>query len=126
MPKTHRGVVALAAVFLLLGGHSALAGDPAAGQVVFKAQCAACHSVTPGKNLTGPSLAGIIGRKTGTIEGFRYSAANKAATLTWDEAHLDPYLKSPKTVIPGTTMTYAGLKDDTKRADLIGYLSTLH
>jgi cytochrome c len=104
----------------------ARAADPAAGAIVFKAQCSACHSPAAGRNLVGPSLFGVIGRKSGSVEGFHYSAANKAAGVTWDEAKLDPYLTSPKTVVPGTIMTYAGLKDAGKRADLIAYLATLH
>ena len=103
----------------------AFAGDPAAGQAVFKSQCTACHSPVAGKNLVGPSLAGVFGRTTGQVAGFHYSAANKSAALTLDAATLDKYLASPRTVIPGTIMTYAGLKDDTKRADLIAYLETL-
>jgi cytochrome c len=105
---------------------SALAADAAAGQAVFKSQCSICHSVSPGKNMTGPSLAGLVGRTTGSVENFHYSAANKAIGLTWDAATLDKYLLAPRAVVPGTTMTYAGLKDDAKRADLIAYLSTLH
>jgi cytochrome c2 len=104
---------------------SAMAADPAAGKAAFTSTCSICHSVQPGKNMVGPSLAGIVGRKTGSVPGFRYSPANQNANLTWDEATLDKYLQSPRTTIPGTTMTYGGLKDDTKRADLIAYLATL-
>lgn len=115
---------AIAAGMMCAAGQ-AQAGDAAAGQVVFKQVCAACHAAVPGKNLVGPSLYGIVGRVSGSVEGFHYSAANKAAGIKWDAAKLDPYLLSPKTVVPGTIMTYAGLKDDTKRADLIAYLETL-
>ncbi len=108
------------------GDPSAQAADPAAGGTVFKQQCSACHSPAAGKNLVGPSLFGVVGRKSGSIEGFHYSTANKAAEITWDEVKLDTYLTSPKAVVPGTTMTYAGLKDAGKRADLIAYLATLH
>ena len=106
--------------------HPASAADPAAGQAVFKTQCGICHSVVQGKNMVGPGLFGIIGRKSGTIDGFRYSAANKGADITWNAAILDKYLTAPREVVPGTIMTYAGLKDETKRADLIAYLETLH
>ena len=104
---------------------SARAADPVAGKAVFSSYCSICHSVQPGKNMVGPSLFGVVGRKTGTVPGFHYSPANLSANLTWDAATLDKYLQSPRTVIPGTTMTYGGLKDDTKRADLIAYLATL-
>ncbi len=101
------------------------AADPAAGKLVFNSYCSICHSVQPGKNMVGPSLFGVVGRQTGSVPGFHYSPANQNAHLTWDAASLDKYLQAPRSVIPGTTMTYAGLKDDTKRADLIAYLATL-
>ena len=75
--------------------------------------------------MVGPSLFDLIGRKTGSVPGFHYSPASQSASITWDQATLDRYLQGPRSVIPGTTMTYGGLKDDTKRADLIAYLSTL-
>jgi cytochrome c len=75
--------------------------------------------------MVGPSLFGLVGRKTGSVPGFHYSPANQNANLTWDDATLNKYLQSPRTVIPGTTMTYGGLKDDTKRSDLIAYLATV-
>jgi cytochrome c len=104
---------------------SARAADPGAGQAVFKTQCGICHSVAQGKNMVGPSLFGIVGRKSGTVEGFHYSVANKGANITWDATILNKYLAGPRDVVPGTTMTYAGLKDDAKRSDLIAYLGTL-
>jgi cytochrome c len=119
----------LAAVMLTLAlaslGSPAQAADPAAGKSVFTSLCSICHSPQSGKNMVGPSLFGVVGRKTGTVPGFHYSPANQNANLTWDETTLDKYLQSPRTVVPGTTMTYGGLKDDTKRADLIAYLATL-
>lgn len=118
----------LAALTLAAGLAAPLAAhaqDAAAGMAVFKRQCAICHSPVAGKNLVGPSLFGIIGRSAGTVPNFRYSPANKASGITWDEARLDPYLTSPKEVVPGTIMTFAGLKDAQQRADLIAYLATL-
>ena len=120
-----RHVFAVGFVALSLGATQAHAADADAGARVFKSQCATCHAVVAGRNLVGPSLAGIVGRKAGEAPGFRYSAANKAADFTWDEARLDPYLANPKAVIPGTSMLYAGLKNDEQRADLIAYLVTL-
>ena len=76
--------------------------------------------------MVGPSLFGIVASHSGSIEGFHYSAANKAADFTWNTEILDKYLVAPRGVVPGTIMTYAGLKDDAKRADLIAYLETLH
>src|SRR5215469_6316949 len=119
----------LAAVIVSLGLagfiQPARAADPAAGKSVFNSYCSICHAAQPGRNMVGPSLFGVVGRKTGSVPGFHYSPANQAANLTWDEATLDKYLQSPRSVIPGTTMTYGGLKDDTNRADLIAYLATL-
>jgi cytochrome c2 len=123
-----RDFAAAAVTFLLaVTGFAAqaIAADPAAGKSVFSSACSICHSVQPGKNLVGPSLFGIMGRKTGSVPGFHYSPANQNANITWDPATLDKYLQSPRTVSPGTIMTYAGLKDDTRRADLIAYLGTL-
>ena len=103
----------------------ARAQDATAGAAVFKSQCGICHTVVQGRNMVGPSLFGIVGRKAGTIPGFHYSPANEASGLTWDAATLDRYLTSPGTVVPHTIMTYAGLKDAQKRADLIAYLATV-
>ena len=104
----------------------ATAQDATAGAAVFKSQCSICHSVVQGRNMVGPSLFDIVGRQAGKIPGFHYSPANRDSGLTLDPATLDRYLTSPSTVVPHTIMTYAGLKDAKKRADLIAYLSTLH
>ena len=121
----HRFPAAAVVTAGLLLSTTALAADPAAGKTVFATQCGICHAVVPDKNGVGPSLFGLVGRKSGSVPGFHYSAANQAANIVWDEQTLDPYLKSPMTTIPGTTMGYAGVKDDQKRADLIAYLATL-
>ena len=124
--KSVPGLAAVMGLLALAGaGTQAQAADPAAGKAVFSSVCSICHSPQPGKNGVGPSLFGIVGSKTGAVPGFHFSPANLNANLTWDQATLDRYLQSPRTVIPRTTMTYAGLKDDTKRADLIAYLATL-
>jgi cytochrome c len=59
------------------------------------------------------------------VEGFRYSAANKGADITWTPEVLDKYLVNPREMIPGTTMAYVGLRNATQRADLIAFLQTL-
>jgi cytochrome c len=120
--KLSVGVLAVACSALPF---SASAADPAAGQLVFKANCAVCHTVVPGKALVGPSLFGVVGRHSGQEPGFHYSAANRAADLTWDAATLDKYIASPQTVVHGTIMAFPGLPDAAKRADLIAYLATL-
>ncbi len=86
------------------------------------AMCATCHQVDPGKNSVGPSLAGVFGAKAGHAEGYAYSPAMKGSGLTWDEATLDKYLTAPMQVVPGTKMTFAGLKDEAQRKEVIAYL----
>jgi cytochrome c len=71
-------------------------------------------------------LFGVIGRLAGSIPGFQYTADHKKLGVTWDAAILDKYLTNPRALVPDTTMIYAGLKDDTERANLIAYLETLH
>src|SRR3984885_6027313 len=85
--------------------------DVAAGEQVFKSQCGICHSSQPNRNIIGPSLFSVVGRHTGMVQGFRYSDANKASGLVWDVRTLDRYLTAPGQVVPGTLMTYPGLKD---------------
>lgn len=123
MLRNLSAALTLAALFQVAASAGALAGDPAAGQKVF-AICKACHQVgETAKNAVGPKLNGVIGRPAGSAEGFKYSEAMKESGLTWDEANLAEYLKDPKAKVPGNKMTYAGLKDDTKIADVIAYLS---
>lgn len=89
------------------------------------AQCAACHSVEPGKHGIGPSLHGVYGTKAGDIPGYAFSDKLKASGLTWDDATLDQWLAGPMKMVPGTKMTYAGMSDPAKRAEIIAYLKTL-
>lgn len=88
-------------------------------------QCKTCHSVEPGRNGIGPSLAGIHGRKAGTVPGYAYSTAMKMSGLTWDDSTLDRFLEAPRNTVPGTKMVYAGQGDPAKRAELIAYLKNL-
>ncbi len=109
-------------IFLLFATHGAVAaGDPASGKVVF-IQCSACHSLIAGKNGIGPSLHGVIGRKSGSLAGYNYSTAMKTAGITWGEDTLFKYLTAPKTFVPGNKMPFLGVKDDQKRADVVAYL----
>lgn len=101
------------------------AGDTGRGATIFQA-CAACHSTAPGEHLTGPSLAKIWQRKAGTVEGFsRYSEAMKHADLVWTEATLDQWLSNPDKLIPGTSMTFPGLRESKPRQDVIAYLNAV-
>jgi len=98
-----------------------VSGDPVSGKAVF-AQCMTCHSAKAGENKVGPSLHGIIGRHSGIVPGFHYSTANKNSGLVWTEQELYKYLENPQKTVPGTYMTYTGVKDPQKRADVIAYL----
>ncbi len=112
---------------MLLAGcaTAAVAADPAAGQKIFKAQCAICHSVVAGENRIGPTLYGVVGRPAGSVPGFNYTADHKKLGITWDASTLDKYLTDPRAMVPDTSMVYGGLKDDAERADLVAYLETL-
>ena len=99
------------------------AGDAKAGQAVFN-RCAACHSTEPGVNKIGPSLAGIVGSKSGAVPGFHFSNGMKNADITWDDASLDKFLQNPNNVVHGTSMFFS-LPNATDRQNVIAYLQTL-
>lgn len=113
----------LLVALVALATPSAMAqSNPERGAKAFQV-CSACHSLRPGLNMTGPSLAGVWGRKAGSLADFdRYSPALKHSGLTWDAKALDPWLKSPERFIPGNWMTFAGIADAATRADLIAFL----
>ena len=74
------------------------------------------------RNAVGPVLNGLFGRRAGTVEGFPYSDANRNSGIVWDESVFRAYIRDPKARIPGTTMAFAGLKDEKGIGDLIAYL----
>ena len=113
-------LVPLLAILLMIPRPGA-AADAAAGQAIFN-RCKICHSLDAGKNIVGPSLHGVIGRKAGTVEGFAYSAAMKESGIVWNDETLTKYLNDPKAVVPGSKMAFPGLKDDKQIADLLAYL----
>jgi cytochrome c len=98
-------------------------GDATKGEQVF-AQCKTCHVAEKGVNRVGPSLWGLVGRKSGSIENFKYSPANKNSGFVWSEEQLFTYLEAPQKAMPGTYMAFAGLKKPQDRADVIAYLKT--
>jgi cytochrome c len=122
-----RRLVSIVAGLLMLSTPFAYATaqDAELGEQIYR-QCRACHQIGEGaKNLVGPLLSGIVGRKAGTIEGFNYSQANRdagAGGLVWTEDNLFKYLENPLAFMPGTKMTFAGVKAEDARRDLIAYL----
>jgi cytochrome c oxidase assembly protein subunit 11 len=97
--------------------------DPAAGAKLFAERCSACHA--PDHAIIGPALAGIIGRRAGSLPGYPFSPALKNANFTWDDAHLEAWLTNPQQTVPGTTMPLQ-VPEAPARRDLIAYLHTLH
>ncbi|MCJ8148353.1 cytochrome c family protein [Shinella sp. H4-D48] len=98
-------------------------GDAAAGAAVFR-KCQACHSIEP-VNRVGPTLASIVGRPVASVADYTYSPAMKAFAeggKVWDEALLAEYLMAPKAMVPGTRMTFAGLRKAEEIANLIAFL----
>ncbi|MBB3147226.1 cytochrome c [Phyllobacterium trifolii] len=119
--------LALAIVSLLAINSTSHAQDITAGATVFK-KCAACHSVEEGQNKVGPSLHKVIGRTAGTLAGYQYSQAMKAAGaggLVWDEATIEDYLVAPKDKVKGTKMAFVGLKNPKDIKDLYAYLQSV-
>lgn len=114
----------LATLAALAAAGSALAADVEAGKTIFK-KCALCHTNEPGKNKIGPSLFGIVGRKSASLDNYNYSDAMKDFKHTWTPQTLDVYLRDPHAEVPGTKMIFPGIKDKTDRANLIAYLETL-
>jgi cytochrome c len=117
-----RAVLSSLVVLLPFLAQPAAAQDASAGERSF-AKCRACHQIGEGaRNLVGPELNGLIGRHSGAVDGYSYSAANKNSGLTWDEATFAEYIKDPKAKIPGTKMIFAGIKGEKEIKDLTAFL----
>jgi cytochrome c len=115
---------AIVALVTFASLYSALAesGDASRGQQDFRA-CAPCHSLEPDRNMTGPSLANLWGRKAGSLPSFeRYSDALKSSGIIWDDRALDGWLSDPQRVVPDNDMPFEGIKDALVRADLLAFL----
>ena len=100
-------------------------GDAERGRVVFN-QCVVCHSSSPQDVPNpGPDLRGMVGRPAGSVPGFRYSRALRNARRSWTDATLDSFIADPQAAVPGNTMPFPGLPEETDRRNLIAYLKTL-
>ncbi len=95
------------------------------GDTLFHRYCSVCHSNEPGQNKLGPSLAGVVGRPSGSEPGFTYSEGMASAHITWDEPSLDKYLSNPKATVPGNKMLFIGVKNPAERQAIIAYLKSL-
>ncbi len=119
-------LLAALAVFALPAAAHATSGDVAKGAKVFK-KCMACHYIDKDKTKVGPTLQNVVGRPAASVKGYHYSAALQAkgkAGLVWTEDNLDKWLTSPKVFVPGTKMTFFGLRKASQRADVIAYLKS--
>ncbi len=116
-------VIALGATVITLGAAQAQEGDAEAGETVFR-KCKACHVVDKEQNRVGPHLVGIVGRPVASVEDFKYSSAMQEHGGEWTEEELDAYLADPRGMVKGTKMSFAGLKDEQDRLDVIAYLKS--
>src|SRR6516165_11417619 len=115
---------ALVALSITAAASTAMAQDAAAGKTSFN-KCLACHAIGEGaKNKVGPELNGLDGRKSGTAPDYNYSDANKNSGITWNEAQFKEYIKDPKAKVPGTKMTFAGIKNENEINNLWAYVSS--
>ncbi len=112
----------IGAVVVVASASAALAQDIEAGQTSFK-KCQPCHDVgEAAKNKIGPILSGLDGRKSGSVESYSYSDANKNSGITWNEATFKEYINDPRAKIPGTKMIFPGIKNEKEAGDLWAYL----
>lgn len=102
-------------------------GDAAKGEDIFQKKCQSCHTAEQGGAAkVGPNLFGVVGKKSASSEGYNYSKAMQKADIVWDAKQLDKYLEKPAAVVKGTKMSFAGLKKESERKDVIAYLKSLH
>jgi cytochrome c len=121
--RIYIGMLALSTLLLVECAHAAPGGDAKAGSDVFAHECSDCHSVKSGKNKKGPSLFGVVGRKSGTVADFSYSDAMLSIGIQWTADKIDAYITNPKAVVPGGKMKFDGLADAKAREDLLAFLA---
>ena len=114
-------LVVIGMIIIILTVSIANTADPVKGKKVFK-KCVACHSLQEGKNKIGPSLYNLLGRKAGSVDGYKYSKAMKNSDVVWDEESLDKFLTKPRKFIKKTKMLFRGIKKKSLRDDIISYL----
>ena len=119
---TRRLIPAALVAAAILATSEAPAADLTHGKQVFAA-CAACHTEKP--DAIGPSLKGIVGRKSGALDDFRYSGPMRRANLVWDEMTLRQFVANPQAKVAGTRMPFGGLTDRKDVDDVVAYLATL-
>ena len=123
MNKLTSSALIVVAAMTAASGALAQDADLAAGKTSFN-KCLACHAVGDGaKNKVGPVLNGLDGRKSGTVEGYSYSDANKNSGITWNKDVFLEYIRDPKAKIPGTKMVFAGIKNENEANNLWAYIS---
>src|SRR5256714_6582420 len=115
-------IIAIIVAIGPLASAQAASGDIARGQQDFRA-CAQCHSLESNRNMPGPSLANLWGRKAGSLPSFeRYSDALKGSGIIWDDRTLDGWLTNPQATVPDNNMPFDGNKDARARSDLLAFL----
>jgi cytochrome c len=119
----HLAQLALSALALAATMVAARAADP---QMAFNNSCRTCHSMKEGDNRLGPSLAGVVGRKAGSLSGFAYSPSMQKSGITWDEATLDKFIANPDQVVNGNKMKpFGGISDAGQRGEIVAYLKSI-
>jgi cytochrome c len=118
---------ALAVLLALFAASEANAQNVSAGQSAFRTNCAVCHmAAANGHALIGPNLWGVVGRHAASVQDFNYSQAMRRSGITWTPDELQAFVQAPSHVVPGTRMTFAGLRNPQQAAALVTYLGTLH
>ena len=124
MVTARKATILAAGVFAFSVWSTSYAQNAERGRKVFE-ECIACHALKPTHEDIGPSLLGVLGRKAGSSEGFRYSNALRRSNLVWNQESLEKFLSDPQAFLPGNRMPYAGLVATEDRAAVIQYLETL-
>lgn len=121
----HVLIVAVALMLSACLSEAAFAADTASGEQLFNNNCRTCHSWKEGDNRLGPSLHGVVGRKSGSVPGFSYSQSMKQANLTWDEATLDKFIANPDGVVQNNNMKpFNGITDAATRKQIVEFLKS--